>query len=127
MDKNKLSQLLSSLFNEDFLSLIENVDRSAIEPVALLLNVKCETLLVIVKLIPRLLSGDIDLKSALPSLVPVFISYMLSLNSPGGQNTAAAKEPSAAAENENYENLKFISGEECSPLDVYLQSASASS
>ena len=127
MEQNKLSQLLSSLFNEDFLSALNNVDQTALEPIALLLGIKCETLFVVVKLIPKLISGEIDFKSALPSLLPVFISYMLSLNASDGQKATAAKEPSAAVETENYENLKLISGEDCSPLDVYLQSASASS
>ena len=125
MDQNKISQLLSSFFDENFFKALDNIDAETLAPIAALLGLKSQTLVVIIRLLPRMLRGEIDIKDAVPSLLPALLSYMLSLNAPE-QNTAAAEASSAAAETVDHENLKFVSGDDLSPLDVYLQSESAS-
>ena len=128
MDNTELSQLLKSILGENLSVALENADAETLAPVAAVLGLKPQTLCVIIKLIPKFLSGDIDLKGLLPSLIPVFLNYILSLNSLDTTDDKTAAEQSPAAnENATYENLKTIIGKDYSSFDVYLQSDSASS
>ena len=131
MDITKITQLLSSIFGESFYDIFDDPDAKTLAPVAAMLGIKPETLCVIIRLIPRLLKGDINIKSVIPSIIPVFLSYMLSLNNSTAagdedENTAADECP-AADENDNFINLRAVLGENYSGFDVYLQSESASS
>ena len=126
MDIDKILQFISSFLGKNAADFLSAVDEDTVAPIAAILNVAPDTLFTLIKVVPLLLSGDIDVKNSLPALIPAFIGYFLSLYAPDkNANETAADNKSAADENVVRENLDIIkSGYSC--FDIYLQSESAS-
>ena len=126
MDISQLIANLSGAFNGELDKTLENLDESTLAPVALLLNVKPHTLVVIVRIIPKLINGEIDFKTVIPSVFPAIVKYFLSLYAAGATENSAVGETPTAENKETVEILKNVAGNNFDAYELYLQSESAS-
>lgn len=121
-----LSDLLKNFggnFSEEISKILASVNEETVAPLSALFNVKAETLLVFLRLIPKILAGEIDLKNVIPALIPTFIEYYLTLNrSQDNKKTTAPVSETIDLE----EDIRFIGNGAINSLDVYLQSKIAS-
>ena len=119
------------------MDLFELLKKSGIDPETILSFLNDETvpalssllgldenlLFSIVKLAPLFLSGNFDLKSFLPTAIPVVVSYLASLKN----DEEKPPEPVFEGSDIEYINeFKEQSGDAFSPLEIYLQSDNAS-
>ena len=119
-----ISELLKNfgLSPETILSFL---DGDTIPAVAAVLNIDERLLSAIVKLAPLFLSGETDFKTLVPALLPTVVSYFASLSESKKNNP-----PDSVLPREEYseyiEDFKKRSNGAFSPLEIYLQSDSAS-
>ena len=126
MDISQLIANLSGAFNGELDKTLENLDETTLAPVALLLNIKPQTLVVIVRIIPKLINGEIDFKTVFPSIFPTIVKYFLSLYAAGTTENSAVGETPTAENKETVEILKNVAGNNFDAYELYLQSESAS-
>ena len=109
------TEFILSLLNDDVLS-----------SVAEIFGIDERLLIAAVKFAPLILSGETDLKSLIPTLLPTVLSYFASLkNAPEKENPK--KEHAFFGDNsEIIKDFKEHAGEAFSPLELYLQSDNAS-
>ena len=96
-------------------------------------NIDEKLLSAIFKIVPVLLSGELDIKSLIPSLIPVAISYFLSLKSGKANENApeniggALKDNVSVGDDNGFQNVFSFDGKKgFSPIDLYLQNSNPS-
>lgn len=131
MNFSDLFKNLSSYFGKDFSDFLGGIDEQTVAPVALMLGVKAETLVIIIRLVIAFLRGEINLKDLLPSVIPALISYYLSLSGKNETPTEREQSPSVgdSDNSENgftFEDFKAVAGDVACDFDFYAQMDSAS-
>lgn len=109
------AEFILSLLTDDVISSISSV-----------FGIDERLLTAAVKFAPLFISGEFDIKSLIPTLIPTALSYFASL-----KNTPEKKNPpdESISREDNCEIIKEFkerSGEAFSPLEIYLQSDNAS-
>ena len=120
-----ISELLkkSGLDPETLLSLL---NEDTIPGIARLFGLDEKLLFAVSRLAPAILGGQFDLTTLLPTLIPVALSYFLSLKEPNEKIDPQSYGVPAEEEIEIINEFKKENEAEFSPLELYLQSSSAS-
>ncbi len=71
-----LSRFKESL-GDEFFDNLEKIDEESLAPFAVFLGVDKKNLCALIKLVPKIVRGEITLKSLIPHILPVVISYFL--------------------------------------------------
>ena len=106
-------------------TLLSFLDDETIPAVAAVLNVDERLLSAAVKLAPLFLNGETDFKALIPALLPTVISYFTSLGKNEKENPPDS-DLWREDQTDCVEEFKKRSGGAFSPLEIYLQSESAS-
>lgn len=105
-------------------TLVSFLNEETIPALSSLFGVDEKLLFSIAKLAPILLSENFDLRSFLPTALPVVVSYLASLKT---ENEKTPPENDFSESDSEFINeFKEQAGEAFSPLEIYLQSESAS-
>lgn len=77
MDLSRIFSFLKELFINGTFDFLEDVTEDVIAPVALLLNLSPTSLAKICNVLPPLVKGELPMKEAIPTLLPIIVPILL--------------------------------------------------
>lgn len=134
MDFNRIFSWIREMFSGGAFDFLQDVDEETLSPVAAILNINAKTLCSLIKVLPPLFKGEISFKEALPYLLPIFLSFLLSSRLRGSDSAVNSSEaiekptysPTFEQNNTANELNSFADNDIYYSLNAYLQSDSAS-